>query len=107
MNKEREALLEQIMNEPDIPRKVSHKNLLRFVERMQPETQEMRDYLMAVYSAETVAESNAIEKAWLAKMTPAKQKAFSDAHYRCILNELENSKKVVVESPVEDFALSV
>ena len=88
MNKEREALLKEILAEPDVPRKVSPKNLLRFVDRMQPETQEMRDYLMATFSAETRAESKVIREAWYAKMTPIEQKAFSEAFYVCCMNEL-------------------
>jgi hypothetical protein len=92
MNKEKEALLKAIMAEPDVPRKVSLKSLLRFVERMEPETQQMRDYLMAVFSAETSAESNAISKAWYAKMTPAERQSFADAYYLCCMNQSKNFK---------------
>ena len=88
MNKEKEALLKEILAQPDVPRRVSTKHLLGFVNRMQPETQEMRDYLMATFFAETHAESKAISDAWYAKMTPTEQQAFADAYYRCCMNEL-------------------
>jgi hypothetical protein len=93
MNKEeRAALLKEVLESPDIPTKVSPKNVLRFVERMQPETQEMHDYLMAFFSAETRAEGKAIREAWQAKMTPAEQDLFSEAFIRCVQNELDSWK---------------
>ena len=53
MNKEKEALLKAILAQPDVPRKIAPKNVLRFVDRMKPETEAMRDYLMAIFSSET------------------------------------------------------
>jgi hypothetical protein len=88
MNKEREALLKKITTEPDIPRKVAPKNLLRFVNSMQPQTQEMRDYLMAVFSAETRAESDAIHADIYAKFTPQKAKVFDELYCQCLFNHL-------------------
>ena len=107
MNKEKEALLKAIQAEPDVPRKVAKKNLLRFIERMQPETQEMRNFLMAKFSAETRAESRAISEAWYAKMTPRQQQAFSEDYHRCCMNELENSKNISTQSVVGELAPSV
>jgi hypothetical protein len=106
MNKEREALLKEILAQPDVPRKVSMKNLLAYIERMQPKTQEMRDYLMAYLSAETHAESSAIREAWCAKMTPTDRKIFAEAFYRCCMNEFAASKKGV-SSNVEELAVSM
>jgi hypothetical protein len=106
MNKERETLLKEILAQPDVPRKVSMKNLLAYIERMQPKTQEMRDYLMAYLSAETPAESSAIREAWCAKMTPNERKAFAEAFYRCCMNEFAASKKGV-RSNVETLAVSM
>ena len=106
MTKEKEALLKEILARPDVPRKVAPKNVLRFVERMQPETQHMRDYLMAIFSSETQAESRAIKEAWYAKMTPNEQKAFSEAFYRCCMNEIAASKKGI-RSNAEGLAVSM
>ena len=105
MNKEKEALLNKILERPDVPTKVAPKNLLRFVNRMRPQTQEMRDYLMAFFSAETQAESTAIREAWYAKMSPNERQAFSEAYYRCCMNELHGFHKK--EKPnVEELELS-
>jgi hypothetical protein len=93
MNKEKEALLKAILAQPDVPRKVASKNVLRFVDRMKPETEAMRDYLMAIFSSETDAESDAISKKWYAKMTPIEQKVFSEAFYRCCMNQFHGSKE--------------
>jgi hypothetical protein len=102
-NKEKEALLKEVLEAPDVPRKVAMKHILGHIERMQPETQDMRDYLMAIFSAETHAESNAIQRAWYAKMTPAQGKAFAKAFYRCCMNDLQGHTKV--KSPtIEEFA---
>jgi hypothetical protein len=95
MNKQREALLKEILAEPDAPRKVAYKNLVRFVDRMSPETQEMRDFLMAVFGAETRAESSRIEEIWLNRMTPAARESFSAAFSQCLLNQFSISEKVV------------
>jgi hypothetical protein len=105
MNKEKEALLREIMAEPDVPRKVSMKNLLGFIDRMQPETQAMRDYLMAFFSAETQAESADIREAWCAKMSSSERQAFSDAYYRCCMNELRSFNKKE-KSNVEELELA-
>jgi hypothetical protein len=89
MNKEKEALLKAILAEPNVPRKIAYKNLLRFVERAKPETQEMREYLMEKFSAATQAESKAVTDTWYAKMTDDEQKSFSEAYYRCMKNTLK------------------
>ncbi len=93
MNKEKEALLKAILAQPDVPRKVSMKSIMRLLERMQPETEEMREYLIAFYSSETVAESQVIHDAKYASMTPAEAKAFHDAYYRCLENDINYSGK--------------
>jgi hypothetical protein len=106
MNKEKEALLKEILARPDVPRKVAPKNVLRFVDRMQPKTQEMRDYLMAIFSSETQAESDAISKKWYAKMTPSEQQTFAEAFARCCMNESAAFKKGV-RSNAESLAISM
>ncbi len=107
MNKKKEALLKAILAQPDVPRKVAPKNVLRFVDRMKPETQEMRDYLMAIFSSETEAESDAISKKWYAKMTPIEQKIFSEAFNRCCMTGLNSNRVISSEVNVEAFAPSV
>jgi hypothetical protein len=104
MNKEKEALLKEILAQPDIPRKVSPKSVLRFVNGMQPETQEMRDYLMAIFSAETEAERNVFRDAWYAKMTLAEIKAFEQAYYLCCMTGLNSNRVVSSEANVQAFA---
>ena len=106
MNKEKEALLNKILERPDVPTKVAPKNILRFVDRMRPQTQEMRDYLMAIFSVETRAESAIIREAHYAKMTSTEQKAFSEAFYRCCMNQFHESSEAERKT-AEAFAPSV
>jgi hypothetical protein len=89
MNKEKEALLKTILTEPDIPHKVSERSLQRLLTRMKPQTEEMREYLIAFYSAETRAQSRAVHAAFYAKFTPEKAKIFDEAYYQCLLNDLD------------------
>jgi hypothetical protein len=104
MNKEKEALLKAILAEPDdVPRKVSMKSILRLLERMQPQTEEMREYLIAYFSAGTYAKSRAIHDAKYATFTPEKASAFSKAYCQCLLNDVGISEDVENES----FAPSV
>ena len=105
-NKEKEALLKEIFERPDVPRKVAPKNVLRFVDRMQPKTQAMRDYLMAVFSSETQAESHAITQKWYARMTPAEIKAFDEDFYVCCMNQFHEPSEVGRKT-AEAFAPSV
>ena len=93
MNKEKEALLKRILTEPREPHKVSMKSIVRLLGRMQPETEEMKDYIIAYYSSETREEARAIHDAKYASMTPAQQKAFDVAYYRCVENDLNIGKK--------------
>lgn len=92
MNKEKEALLKATLAQPDEPHKVSMKSIMRLLARMQPETEEMKEYLIAYYSAETLAESRAIRKAKYASFTPAESKIFHDAYIRCLENDLSSNK---------------
>jgi hypothetical protein len=92
MTKEKEALLKEVLEAPDVPRKISPKNILRFVNRMQPKTQFMRDYLTAWLYTETHAESRAMTKAWTATMTPEELKAFNRALHFCLMNDLRSNR---------------
>jgi hypothetical protein len=96
MNKEKEALLKEILAEPDnVPHKVSMKSILRLLERMQPKTEEMRDYLIAFYSAGSYAECEAVHDALYATFTPEKAKAFDEAYLQCMLNDLGISEETL------------
>ena len=50
MNKEKETLLNKFLSEPDVPYLVSKKSINRLIERMQPETEDMKEYLIAANS---------------------------------------------------------
>ena len=93
MNKEKEALLKKILAQPDVSRKVSMKSIMRLIERMQPQTEEMKEYLIAFYSSETRGESRAIHDAKYASMTPSESKAFHNAYLRCVENDLKIGKR--------------
>ena len=94
MNKEKETLLNKFLAEPDAPYKVSKKSVTRLIERMQAETEEMKEYLIAYYSAETSAESQAILEAKYAYMTYAQAKAFDTVYLRCLENDVNYGEKV-------------
>ena len=94
MNKEKENLLNKILSEPDVPYLVSKKSINRLIERMQPETEDMKAYLIAYYSAETSAKSQAILKEKYASMTPDQTKAFDAAYLRCLENDVNYGEKV-------------
>ena len=96
--KERAALLKEVLEAPDVPRKISPKNIIRFVNRMQHKTQFMRDYLTAWLSVETHAQGRAITKAWTARMTPTELNAFDKAFYDCLTNDLRSNQ--VIKKPV-------
>jgi hypothetical protein len=98
MNKEKEALLKSILEEPDVPHKVSERSIQRLLARMKPQTEEMRDYLIAYYSAETRAESRAFHDAFYAKFSPEKAKAFDEAYYQCLLNDVGLSEQVEMQA---------
>jgi glycyl-tRNA synthetase (class II) len=108
MNKEKEALLKAVLTEPeDMPHKVSMRSIQRLLERMKPQTEEMRNYLIAFYSAETHAQSRAVHEAIYAKFTAAKTKAFDEAYYQCLLNDLGISEDIPKYVSTAAFAPSV
>lgn len=94
MNKEKEGLLKTILVEPDIPHKISERSIQRLLTRMKPQTEEMREYLIAFYSAETRAQSRAVHAAFYAKFTPEKAKSFDEAYCQCLLNDLGISEQL-------------
>jgi hypothetical protein len=96
MNKEKEALLKEILAKPDEPHAVSKKSIMRLIERMQPETEDMKAYLIAYYSADTHAESQAIRKTKLASMSPKEAALFNAAYLRCLENDVNYGKQVNV-----------
>jgi hypothetical protein len=98
MNKEREALLKEILAQPDVPHKVSERSIQRLLGRMKPQTEEMRDYLIAYYSAETRAESRAFSNAFYAKLSPQEAKDFDEAYCQCLLNDVGLTEPVEMEA---------
>jgi hypothetical protein len=95
MNKEKEALLAEILARPDVPHKVSERSIQRLLGRMKPQTAEMRNYLTGFYSAETHAERRVFHDALYATFTPEKAKAFDEAYLQCMLNDLGLSEEIL------------
>jgi hypothetical protein len=90
MNKEREAVLAKIRVEKDTPHVVSAKSISRWLERMQPQDEAMRLYLIAYFSAPTLKEKQAVKAAKLASLTPSEQKIFLEKWWACIENDMSN-----------------
>jgi hypothetical protein len=105
MNKEKEALLAEILARPDVPYKVSERSIQRLLGRMQPQTSEMREYLIGFYSAETHAERCVFHDAFYAAFTPEKAKAFDEAYLQCMLNDLGISEETLSQR-VDNQALA-
>ncbi len=90
MNKEKEALLAKIAQEKDTPRTVSMKSILRWIERMQPQDEAMRSYLITYFSAPTLKEKQAIKAAKLAALTESEQQSFLEKWWQCVGNDMSN-----------------
>jgi hypothetical protein len=90
MNKEREALLAEIRQETDTPRAVSMKSILRWVERMQPQDEAMRAYLISYFSAPTLKEKQALKAAKLATLSSTEQKIFLEKWWACVNNDMNH-----------------
>jgi hypothetical protein len=88
MNKEREALLNEIRQEKDTPRAVSMKSILRWVERMQPQDEAMRAYLISYFSAPTLKEKQDLKATKLATLSDAEQKVFLEKWWVCVNNDM-------------------
>lgn len=88
MNKEKEALLQKIGFEKDMPHNVSKQSLLRWLDRMKPQNEDMRSYLIAYFSAPTLKEKQAIKSAKLASLTTSEQKIFLEQWWKCIENDM-------------------
>jgi hypothetical protein len=94
MNKEREALLNEIRQEKDTPRTVSMKSILRWVERMQPQDEAMRIYLISYFSAPTLKEKQALKAAKLATLSDTEQKIFLEKWWACVNNDMSHQPMV-------------
>jgi hypothetical protein len=90
MNKEKEALLAKIRQEKDTPRTVSTKSIARWIERMQPQDDAMRSYLITYFSASTLKEKQAVKAAKLATLTTAEQKVFLEKWWTCVENDMRH-----------------
>jgi hypothetical protein len=90
MNKEREALLAEIRQEKDTPRVVSMKSILRWVERMQPQDEAMRTYLISYFTASTLKEKQALKAAKLATLSAIEQKIFLEKWWQCVNNDMNH-----------------
>lgn len=88
MNKEREAFLAQIRSEKDTPHQVSNKSISRWLERMQPQNEEMRAYLVAYFSAPTLKEKQRVKDSKLAALSSEQQKVFLAQWWECIENDM-------------------
>lgn len=107
MNKEREALLKEVLAQPDTPHKVSDRSIQRLLGRMKPQTEEMRDYLITYFSAETRAEGRVFHNTFYAKFTPEEAKAFDEAYYQCLLNDVGLSDNATSTVEHKNYAPSV
>jgi hypothetical protein len=107
MNKEREALLKEILAQPDVPHKVSERSILRLLGRMKPQTKEMRDYIVAYFSSETRAQAHAFKKDYFAKLSPLQAKEFDAAFVQCLFNDVGLSDTSTAEVENSAFAPSV
>ena len=90
MNREREALLNEIRQGPDTRRTVSMKSILRWVERMQPQDEAMRAYLISYFSAPTLQEKQALKAAKLATLNGREQKVFLEKWWACVNNDMSH-----------------
>jgi hypothetical protein len=90
MNNEREALLTKVRQDKDAPKVVSTKSILRWVERMQPQDEAMRSYLISYFSAPTLKEKQAIKAAKLATLTAVEQQSFLEKWWQCVGNDMSN-----------------
>jgi hypothetical protein len=88
MNKEKEALLTKIRQETDTPRTVSMKSILRWIERMQPQDEAMRAYLISYFSAATLKEKQALKAAKLATLNETEKKIFLEKWWACVNNDM-------------------
>jgi hypothetical protein len=107
MNKEKEALLKEVLAQPDIPHKVSERSIQRLLGRMKPQTKEMRDYLIAYFSSETRAQASAFSKEYYAKLSPKEAKEFDEAYCQCLLNDVGLSDNATTTVDNKAFAPSV
>jgi hypothetical protein len=90
MNNEREALLTKVRQDKDAPSVVSMKSILRWVERMQPQDEAMRSYLITYFSAPTLREKQAIKATKLSTLTVAEQQIFLEKWWQCVGNDMSN-----------------
>ena len=90
MNKEKEVFLTKIRQEKDTPHKASMKSILRWVERMQPQDNAMRTYLIAYFSAPTLRDKQAVKATQLATLTSTEQTVFLEKWWQCVQNDMSN-----------------
>ena len=88
MNKEKEALLQKISKEKDTAYSVSKQSILRWIERMQPQDDDMRSYLFSYFSTPTLKEKQALKAAKLASLTVAEQNIFLEKWWKCVENDM-------------------
>lgn len=88
MNKEREAFLAKIRSEKDTPHQVSNKSISRWLERMQPQNEGMRAYLIAYFSASTLKEKQRVKENKLATLNSEEQKIFLAQWWECVENDM-------------------
>ena len=88
MNKEREAFLAKIRSEKDTPHHVSNKSISRWLERMQPQDEAMRTYLIAYFSAPTLKEKQVVKDKKLAALNGEEQKVFLAQWWACVENDM-------------------
>ena len=87
MNKKREALLAKIRAEKDTPHRASNKSISRWLERMQPQDEAMRSYLIAYFSAPTLREKQVVKDNKLATLSSEEQKVFLAQWWECVEND--------------------
>jgi hypothetical protein len=97
MNKEKEALLHKIRFEKDTPHNVSKQSILRWIERMLPQDDDMRTYLFSYFSAPTLKEKQALKAAKLASLSIGEQSIFLEKWWKCVENDMSYNEVSMVQ----------
>ena len=96
MKKEDEELLNEILAEPRVV--ISNKkNIHKYLDRMEPMSDSMRDYMTAYLTVESDKVFKILEEIKFSKMSISERKAFDSELFHCLENQLNYFNQPVLK----------
>ena len=93
MKKENEDFLNEILKKPRVFGVFNKHNVMKYINRMEPMSNQMREYLVAYMTVESEEALKRLEETYFSNMTVSQKKSFENELFVCMENDLNHYRQ--------------